>query len=174
MYGKKLKLLIGMVILIGWLGSGWAAEIKIGFIDVQRAVNECQAGVEGRKLLAKEGEKLQKIYDEKQKELQVMKESLDKQSLMLSSEARVAKEKEFQNKLKEFQRWIEDSQNEMNQKRLEMERSIGLGLQKVIQKLGADEGFTFILVKNENFVLYSSKSIDLTDRVIKLFDAQKK
>jgi len=174
MYGKKLGMVIGIIILGGWFSSVWAAELKIGFVDVQRAINECQAGVEARKTLAKEGEKLQYIYEEKQKELQTMKESIEKQSLMLSSEARVAKEKEFQNKLKEFQRWQEDNQNEMNQKRMELERNVGMGLQKVIQKMGADEGYTLILVKNDNIVLYSSTSIDLTDRVIKTFNAQKK
>jgi Skp family chaperone for outer membrane proteins len=44
----------------------------------------------------------------------------------------------------------------------------------VIQKLGADEGYTLILEKNEAIVLYASKVIDLTDRVIKLYDTQKK
>jgi len=44
----------------------------------------------------------------------------------------------------------------------------------VIQKVGADEGYTFILEKNENIVLYISKTIDITDRVIKAYDAQKK
>jgi len=68
----------------------------------------------------------------------------------------------------------EDSQNEINQKRVEMEKNISFGLQKVIQKLGSDEGYMLILEKNENIVLYVSKSIEITDRVIKLFDAQKK
>jgi len=170
----KLGIVIGMIFLSGWFGSVWAADLKIGVVDVQRAVNESQAGVEAKKVLTKEAEKLQHLYEEKQKELQTIKESLDKQSLMLNSEARAAKEKDFQNKLKEFQRWQEDNQNEMNQKRTEMERNVALGLQKVIQKIGADEGYTFVLVKNESIVLYSSKSIDLTDRVIKAFDAQKK
>ncbi len=49
-----------------------------------------------------------------------------------------------------------------------------MSLQKVIQKLGADEGYTVILEKNEAIVLYTSKAIDITDRVIKLFDTQKK
>jgi Skp family chaperone for outer membrane proteins len=40
--------------------------------------------------------------------------------------------------------------------------------------MGADEGYTLILVKNDNIVLYSTTSIDLTDRVIKTFNAQKK
>jgi Skp family chaperone for outer membrane proteins len=62
----------------------------------------------------------------------------------------------------------------MRQKQIEMERTISGGLIKVIQKIGAEEGYTFILERNETIVLYASKAIDVTDRVIKAFDAQKK
>jgi len=44
----------------------------------------------------------------------------------------------------------------------------------VIQKLGADEGYTLILEKNESIVLFASKPTDITDHVIKAFDAQRK
>jgi Skp family chaperone for outer membrane proteins len=44
----------------------------------------------------------------------------------------------------------------------------------VTQTLGADEGYTFILEGNESIVLFASKSIDMTDRVIKAYDARKK
>ena len=87
---------------------------------------------------------------------------------------RAEREKEYQTKLRDSQRWGEDSQNEVNQKRMEMERNIYIGLQKVIQKVGTDEGYTLILEKNENIVLFNSKSIDITDQVIKAYDAQKK
>jgi outer membrane protein len=174
MGGKRLGIIIGIIIMGGWLGSAWAAELKVGCIDIQKAVNECSAGKEAKKVIAKELEKFQHLYGEKQKELQGIKESLEKQALMLNPETRAAKEKEYQTKLKEFQRWVEDTQNEIKQKGLEMERNISLGLLKMIQKVGADEGYTFILEKNENIVLFASKTIDLTDRVIKLFDAQKK
>jgi len=173
MYGKKVSLVIGMI-LLGWLGSVWAAELKIAYVDIQRAINESNAGKEAKKAITKDIEKFQRLIADKQKELQTMKESFEKQALMLTPDARATKEKEYQNRLREFQRWGEDSQNEMNQKRMEMERNISIGLQKVIQKVGADEGYTFILEKNENIVLYASKAIDITDRVIKIFDAQKK
>jgi Skp family chaperone for outer membrane proteins len=101
-----------------------------------------------------------------------MKDSFEKQSPMLNPEARATKEKEIQSKGREFQRWGEDSQNEINQKRLDMERNISLGLQKVIQKLGADEGYTLIFEGNS--LPYISKALDITDRVIKAYDVQKK
>jgi outer membrane protein len=175
MYLKRVILPIGIFILLITLGGWtWALELKVGCIDIQRAVNECSAGKEAKKLIAKEIEKFQRLYGEKQKELQAMKESLDKQALMLTPEARAAKEKEFQAKSRDFQRWIEDTQNEIKQKGMEMERNISIGLQKVIQKMGTEEGYTLILEKNENIVLFSSKAIDITDKVIKLYDSQKK
>jgi outer membrane protein len=173
MVGKKLGVVIGMI-LLGWFGSVWAADLKVAYVDIQKAINECNAGKDAKKALTKEVEKIQRLGVEKQKELQTMKESLEKQTLMLTPEARASKEKEYQNKLRELQRWADDTQNEMNQKRAEMERNISAGLVKVIQKVGLDEGYTLILEKNENIVLFVTKTIDITDRVIKAFDAQKK
>lgn len=163
-----------LILLGGWAGGAFASDLKLGIVDIQRAVNDCNAGKDAKKVIAKEIEKIQRLVAEKQKELQAMKESLEKQAPMLTPEARTTKEKDYQNKLREFQRWGEDSQNEINQKRMELERNISIGLQKVIQKVGADEAFTLILEKNENIVLYNSKAFDITDRVIKAFDIQKK
>lgn len=173
-YRRKLGVLIGMVILGGWSMTAWAADLKIGYVDTMRAVNECREGIEAKKVINKEIEKFQRVVGEKQKELQTMKDSLEKQALMLTPEAKATKEKEFQNKSRDLQRWGEDNQNEIKAKGMEMEKNVVIGLQKVIQKIGMDEGYTLILEKYENIVLYASKSIDLTDRVIKAYDAQKK
>ena len=173
MAGKKFAAVTG-IILLGWFGSVWAADLKVAYVDIQRAINECNAGKEAKKAITKDVERIQKLGADRQKELQTMKESLEKQTLMLTPEARANKEREYQTKLRDFQRWADDTQNEMRQKQMEMERNISGGLVKVIQKLGADEGYTFILERNETVVLYVSKAIDVTDRVIKAFDAQKK
>jgi len=173
MVGKKLSVVIGMI-LLGWFGSVWAADLKIAYVDIQKAVNESNAGKDAKKLITKDVEKFQGQIADKQKVLQTMKESLEKQAPMLNPDARATREKEYQNKLREFQRWGEDTQNEINQKRMEIERNISIGLQKVIQKVGADEGYTLILEKNESIVLFVSKALDITDRVIKAYDAQKK
>ncbi len=167
-----------LIIVMGGLLAGRVysqnLSIKVGSVDIQKAVNECQAGKEAKQALSKEVEKYQGLIAERQKELQGMKESLEKQGLILTPEARTTREKELQTRLRDFQRWGEDIQNELNQRRGEMERNIFIGLQKVIQKVGADGGYTLILEKNETIVLFTSKSTDITDLVIKAFDAQKK
>jgi outer membrane protein len=171
---RRLIVVIGIFMLIGGLFAhrAWPADLKIGSVDIQRAVNECNAGKEAKKVFAKEMEKNQRIFMEKQKELQTMKESLEKQAPMLNPETRAAKEKEFQTKLRDSQRWAEDSQNEMKQKGMEMDRNITQGMLKVIKKIGADEGYHLIVA--DESMLYTSKSIDITDRVIKAYDGLKR
>jgi outer membrane protein len=172
---RKLGFFIGIVLLLGgWFGPVLAAELKIGCVDIQRAVNECHAGKEAKKTLTKEAEKFQRLIAEKQKELQMMKDTLDKQDKMLTPESRAAKEKEFQTKVRDFQRWGQDNQNELSQKQKDLERNIAVGIQKVVQKIGVEEGYSIILDKNEPMVLFASRSVDLTDQVIKILDAQKK
>jgi outer membrane protein len=176
---KSCGMVVGSLLLLiggGFTGAIHAQNInmKIGSVDIQKAINECNAGKEAQKTLIKEVEKFQGLIAQKQKELQEMEESLEKQSLMLNGEARAAREKELQARFRDYQRWGEDIQNEINQKRAEMERGIYVGLQKVIQKLGIDEGYTLILEKNKNIVLFTSQFTDITDLVIKAYDVQKK
>jgi outer membrane protein len=179
-YGKSFR--IAVIVLFSLAVGGLltarsysqTSSIKIGSVDIQRALNECDAGKEAKKALTKEVEKFQRLVAEKQKELQDMKESLEKQAMMLTPEARGTREKELQTRLRDVQRWGEDVQNELNQKRVEMERNVLVGLQKVVQKLGTDEGYTLILEKSQTSVLFASKSIDMTDLVIKAYDVQKK
>ena len=176
MQAKTISAFIGIIILMGgwFIGSVWSAEIKVGCVDIQKVMNECQAGIEAKKAIGKEMEKLQKLFAERQKELQTIKESLEKQAPMMKPEVRATKEKEFQSKVRDYQRWLEDNQKEIQQKGMEMERTILQGIQTVIKKIGEEEGYTLVLEKNENIVLFSSKAIDFTDRVIKAYDAQKK
>jgi outer membrane protein len=172
---RKLVIFIGIVLFLGgWFGSVLAAELKIGCVDIQRAVNECNAGKEAKKTLTKEAEKFQRLIADKQKELQAMKDTLDKQNKMLTPESRAAKEKEFQTKVRDFQRWGQDNQNELSQKQKDLESNIAMGIQKVVQKIGVEEGYSIILDKNEPMVLFASRSVDLTDQVIKILDTQKR
>jgi len=174
MYRKFIGILIFMIIGGLFTGTVYSADIKIGSVDMQRVINECSAGYEARKVIAQDGEKFQRLVEEKQKELQTMKESIEKQALMLTPDARANKEREYQIKLREFQRWGEDTQNELTQKRTQLERTISMGLIKVVQEIGLKEGYTLILQKNENIVLFASQPVDITDQVIKAYDVQKK
>jgi outer membrane protein len=160
-------------ILTLWVSGtmAYAAELKIGCVDMQRALNESDAGKEAKAVMEGEYQKFQSEIAQRRKELQDFQENLQRQGLMLSQQARKEKEREYQNKLKEFKRWGEDRQAELKQKEMELTKATLKGLAATVKKLGEEEKFTFILEKNEAILLYASKAVDLTDRVIQIFNS---
>jgi outer membrane protein len=158
-------------------GTALAADVtavqKYGYIDMQRAINSSEAGREAKEQLSARLKKYQDEINSRQDELKRLKEELEKQGMLLAESARAAKEKDYQQKLKEFQRFTKDAQEELQGKDEEFTRKILEGMEKVVQEYGKKNGYTFIFVKNEN-MLYADEKADLTDQVLKLFNANRK
>lgn len=150
-----------------------AADVKLGYIDMQRALNGSEAGKEAKEQLAAKVKKYQDEINVKQDDLKKLKDELEKQGMLLSESARASKEKDYQNKLKDFQRFTKDAQDELQGKDEEFTRKILEGMEKVIQEYGRKNGFTFIFVKNESMLFVDDKT-DLTEEVLKLFNANRK
>ena len=147
--------------------------VKIGYIDLQKALNESDTGKEAKASFNKRVEELQKVLDEKQNELKKLQEELEKQKGLLTPEARAEKEKTYQQKIKDAQRFAKDSQEELQQKDAELTKKILRDLRDVIKKMGADDGYTIILEKGEAFVLYAADGVDITEKVIKAYNKKK-
>lgn len=151
----------------------FAAEVKLGYIDMQRALNGSESGKEAKEQLAARVKKYQDEINIKQEDLKKLKDELEKQGMLLSDSARSAKEKDYQNKLKDFQRFTKDAQDELQGKDEEFTRKILEGMEKVIQEYGRKNGYTFIFVRNESMLFVDDKT-DLTEEVLKLFNANRK
>jgi len=170
----KVTVLCGALILSAFGGVAHAVEMKIGYVDIQKAMNESEAGKEAKVVMESEYMKFQNEIARRQEELQALQDTLQRQGLMLSEKVRKEREIEYQNKLKEFKRWGEDRQGELKQKERELTKAALKSLQTVVLKLGEEEKFTIILAMNEAGILYASKEIDLTDRVIQTLNSTKK
>jgi outer membrane protein len=151
----------------------FAAEAKLGYIDMQRALNTSESGKEAKEQLAARVKKYQDEINIKQEEIKKLKDDLEKQGALLSEAARNAKEKDYQQRLKEFQRFTKDAQDELQGKDEELTRKILEGMEKVIREFGNKNGYTFIFVKNEG-MLFASDKADVTDEVLKLFNSSRK
>ena len=151
-----------------------AAEVKIGYVDLQKAINLSAEGKAAKEDIGKKVQGFEAQVAQRKEELQKAKEELDKQALLLSDEARAAKDRDFQQKVKDFQRFTKDIQEELQQLDADMTRKILAGVLKVASELGDQEKFTAIFEKTESSLVYADPAIDLTDRVIKLYNAAEK
>jgi outer membrane protein len=151
-----------------------AQTAKLGYVDLQKALNMSSSGQSAKAQIGERVKEYEGEVQSRQAELKKMKEDLEKQAVLLSEEARGKKEREYQQKLKEFQRFTKDIQEELQQKDADATRRILEELFGVIKKYGADNDFTMIFEKTESSVLYADDQVDLTEDIIKAYDAQNK
>ncbi len=150
-----------------------AAEFKLAYVDMQKALNYCDAGKEAKKQMTQEVEKLQKVFAGKQKELDRLKEDLEKRASVMSESVRKDKERDYQTKTRDMQRLQRDSEDEIRAKDRELTERILRKLADIIKKLGEERKYTLVVEKNQPAIIYVAGSLDITDEVIKLMDQQK-
>ncbi len=172
---KRRFIIFLSVILIAWSSWGWTAETpKIGYVDMQRALNTCEAGKEAKKIITREVDKIQKIMGEKQKELDALKEDLGKRATVMSATARREKEADYQKKLRDLQRMQRDYEEDLRRKDRQLTDRILKDLEGIIKKMGEEQKYTVILERNQPTIIFISTALDLTDEVIKLANQKKK
>lgn len=144
---------------------------KIGFVDMQRALNESSKGREAL-------ERLKKLMEGKQAELQgekelieLKKDELDKQGLLLNETTRREREDQIRTMERDHNRKFSDTKEELGREEAKYTATIRTDLLKVIEELGKDEGYLLVLEKQFSAILYAPESIDLTEFVIKRYDA---
>jgi outer membrane protein len=149
-------------------------DLKIGYIDFQKVLNESDAGKKAKADLEIIVKSKQTTIDEKGKTIEKLKADLEKQASVLSAEAKKSKEEELEKMLREYQRLVQDSQTEVKKKELELTDVIIKDIRQIVEKMGEEGGYTLIIEKTGGMVLYSKKDIDLTDAVIKKYNQTKK
>ncbi len=142
---------------------GAEPEIKIGFVNGQRVINESPQAARAKKKLEKEFEKRDQDLQKLGKQLQGMQEALEKNAVTMSEADRRNKEREFNDLNREFQRRQREFREDLNLRQNEEMSAIYERVNKVIKQVAESEKYDLIL---QEAVVVSNR-IDLTDKVIK-------
>lgn len=144
---------------------------KIAVIELERLVNEVEDGHAAKTKLQEEFKKKQKFLDDKKAELEKMQLSLQNQSAVMKEEARQAKGMEFQQKVAEAQQIYTSMQQEMVKRQQEVMTEILKKVDPIIQDIAKKENYDVVLNKTEAVVVYAKSELNLTDTVIKRYNA---
>jgi outer membrane protein len=168
---------LALGLLIGLLGAHLAVaeEFRLATVDLQRALNECEAGKKAKEEFKVQVDKLQNELQKQKGDIEKIKEDVEKKGLVLKEEERKNIEKDYQRRLRDFQRTYKDSQAELQQKDSELTAEILRELGEVILDFGGKSNYTLILeASNTGAVLYNNKSIDITDQIIEAYNGKRK
>ena len=164
---KTIILLFCMLALLP-VASYAADASKLAVVDIQKVLNDSEAGKKAKTDLETLIKSKQAHIDEKGNTIEKMKIEIEKQASVLSADARKAKEDEMEKMIREYQRLVQDSQAELKKKEGELTEAILKQINELVIKIGKAEGYTIIMEKGT--VVYADTQMDITDTVIKNFD----
>ncbi|MGB8930578.1 MAG: OmpH family outer membrane protein [Anaeromyxobacteraceae bacterium] len=149
-----------------------AAELKIGYVDLQRAVSEVEEGKAARAQLKREFDEKQKKLDAKEAELKRLQSDLEKQAIVLSEQAKKAKADELERKFGEAQALLRQLQQELGGRERELMSSLFDKMGQIVKEIAVAEGFTFVLEKNQSGLMYAPASLDVTNELVRKYNAR--
>lgn len=146
-----------------------AQEVKIGYIDSGRILQEYKGIAELQSQYEKEVREWQRKAEEMRREIEQMQRELEAQSIMLSEEARLRRIKEIEEKQREYEQFLQEiwgPEGLAKKRNEEIMRPLIEKIQNILQTIGENEGFTVILDIASGAVVYAKEGLDLTDRVL--------
>lgn len=162
-------LIFGAVLLFAVAAVPVHAEVKLAYVDVQRALNECQAGKKARDSIRAEAERAQAKLQREQATVQALKDELDKKGMLMPPDQRQNLEDDLGRKMRDFQDDVKNERDELRQKDSEVTGAIVRDLATVVRQLGEKDGYTMVMEKNG--LLWGIPSADITDQVIRTYDS---
>ncbi len=171
------KLSVVFVIVIGFFLAALpvlaaTAPLKIGVIDTQKILRTSKAAKAAQSVFMKDLEAKRAVYQAKEKEIKALEDELKNQNIKLSVEIRKEKTEKLAQEVKEIKRLGTDMEEELKKKEVELTRSLLSEIAQIVRNFSKKEHYTVILEKSS--VIVADDAVDITDRIIKLYDAGKK
>ncbi|MCF8144482.1 MAG: OmpH family outer membrane protein [Deltaproteobacteria bacterium] len=148
-----------------------AETVKIGVLNMKRLQQNSVKFQKIREELKAKFNALQKKLDAERAQIAKIEEELQKQSMMLSLDAKEGKEMELGKRTRHYKYMYEEVTQEMKNAEYEATKMVGKDIEKIVEKIGQTEGFSVILEEGTVGLVYYNNTLDITDRVTKAYDA---
>jgi len=149
----------------------WAETAKIGVLNMKRLQQNSAKFQKIREELKAKFNTLQTKLDAERAQISKIEEELQKQSMMLSLDAKEGKEMELGKKTRHYKYMYEEVTQEMKNAEYEATKKVGQEIEKIVEKMGQTEGYSIILEEGTTGLIYYNNAMDITDRVTKAYDA---
>ncbi len=151
----------------------FAGDVKIGVLDMKRLQQRSANFQKVREGLKVTYNGFQKKLDAEREQIQKLEKDLQKQSMMLSLDAKEDKEMELGKLTRHYKYMVGEVTQQMKDAEFEATRRVGKEIEKVVEKIGKKEGYTVILEQGTVGLVYFDNTIDITAQVIKAYDQMK-
>lgn len=163
-----------VICIVGLFSLGLAQQAsKIGVVNSQQVLERSE---EGKKAIARLQE-LDKTQQDKisklDEEIRQLETKLNTQRLTLTNEAILQLTSDLDRKRTDRKRQAEDAMRELQDLRLRLFQKVQTELLPIIEQIGKERGLELILDLGNSGAIYFDPAIDLTEEVIRNYNASK-
>ena len=145
-----------------------AAQTRIAVIDRQRVLEEIDEGKAATAILKKDFEEKQKTLDGRKGELDRLQAEFEKQSVVMSEDAKREKGAELNRRGMELAQVYQQMQQELSKREQELFKPISEKVGVIIHEIAEADGIQIVM--ETRALVYASKSLDLSNELIRKYN----
>jgi outer membrane protein len=161
--------------LLFWAPARAQSDVRIAFINSEIILQNYAATKTAEATFREDIENWNREARARENETERLSRELQEQSPMLSDEKRREKEEDYQRRVTEYDKFVQSiwgPNGLVIQRNEEILRPIIARIQTILMRLAEDDGYDLILDAADGNILYADPSLDLTQTVLDLLNAE--
>ena len=170
------RLLLPMVVIaVLMLPKSSFAQLKIGVVDMERAVTTSSEGKKAEQKFTAKLDEYRKEIEKKQKELEDIQTRLRTGDRLMNEETKANLNRNATRIQTDLQRMQEDSEKALDSLRSELLAPIAQIAEAIVQAFAQEQGFTVLLDSSNpqnGSIIYVAEKANVTDEIIRRIDSE--
>ncbi len=162
---RKILFLV-LILVLAFQAQAFAGTQKIAVVSLDKLLKDSEIGQAAYKQLEKKFKSAKAKMETQQKELEKLKQSLQKQSLVLSLEAKQDKELEFKRKVRDYQDLAQATQRKMQAEQQKLGTPVMEAVKVAVDAYAKKNTLTAVYDKRSSGFLYVDENVDVTNEVL--------
>jgi Skp family chaperone for outer membrane proteins len=159
--------------VLGFAAAGFAQQVKVGVVNSQNAFNTSLEGKKAQGQLQDKDNKIKADLAKLDNEIKQLQTKLSTQQMTLTNEAAVQIQSDIDKKTTARKRLEEDATRDMQQVQYALIQRIRGEMVGIIEAIAKEKGYDLVLDLGASGIVFFNPTIDITDEVIKRYDATK-
>lgn len=148
-----------------------AEAASLGYVDMQKVIEESKLGQKARETLKAKFEGKQQAFAEEEKSIRQLQQTLARDQALMSQAELNKKKGEIEGRIQEFQKKAAVVQKELNEEQSRLGGEVVAPAEKVIAALSKEKKLSVVFERRQAGLLYIDEALNLTAEVIKRLDA---
>ncbi|MBL8914716.1 MAG: OmpH family outer membrane protein [Archangium sp.] len=159
-----------VLLLISLFSLTALADVKLGYVDLKRAIELTGEGQAAKAKLKAEVDKKKAEFELEQRKLREDSLLLDRQSSAMSEEVRVQKMKELQGRILQNAEKGQKLQAELLEREQVELKKIFDRMDPIVKQIAERDGLAMVFERTDSGLIYAPMSSDLTNELIRTYN----